>query len=160
MSVLHESSSCARMDSRGGAVPTCDSLGLKPGSFLTLIGTTGSRALPGLKVLARFGAGVCGVNSGFLTGPAAPFGMTSVVRVSAAYAALKRRSSTVALAVVASPIVSVTRWKAIQGQGRRTRVSVPHESSSCARMDSRGRLSLHVPPRANARFFLILNRRG
>jgi hypothetical protein len=39
------------------------------------------------------------INSGFLTGPSAPFGMTRVY-FGWLYAALKRRSSTVVLAAV------------------------------------------------------------
>jgi hypothetical protein len=67
------------------------------------------------------------------------------MRVSAAYAALKRRSSTVVLAVVASFIASGRVLKGrikVKGGGREC---VSHTRvSSCARMDSRGRLSLHV----------------
>ena len=66
------------MDSRGQAVLACSS-GLKPGCFfMIVIGTSGTRALPRL-----FAGGVVSlaskVNSRFLTGPSALFGMTRVV---------------------------------------------------------------------------------
>ena len=108
---------------------------------------------------ARFVVAHARVNNRFLTGPSALFGMTKLF-FDALYAALKRRSFTVALAAVEGP----TSSQQGQSQKQRTRVSAPHApvpgftaESSDSTAPLKPKSGLNGPPSAFRRALRSLN---